>query len=466
MIVAPSLLGDWPLLTEIVVACGFAVGWTTILVSALIGAGLSGVASGIKQGIEGDFDAGQFFKDVGIGFGTGGLTAGLGSALGAVTGTAASAGQSAAANVAAAPVGQTAVEGATQVVPEVASQAASATPGTFGATGTAVQEGAVAPLGSPGGLASSQAPAEVTREAIKSAQAPQLQSLLSQGNAMAAAPRAPMLGPSYPQFQQATSIARGEIPQAVNWIETASRALPKVNVAQDAVRQAVVGGVTGAARGFAEGNGDWRGPVYGALGGALSSGIVPSATTALSPTFGRVGAGVATRALSGAIGGAVRGAGASDDSLRGALAGAATGAVGSGASSALTTGWNSITKDLMPLKEVDSWRGVPYARDTDPLADFNKIMANPYTSDGGGPRTSFALPQRGDPEWAQAMGVSAMRAVGNRAIGMGVGAASDAVGQAISPRRPLVPPGPTSGPALYSTIRGIVPSWQRTMRRF
>lgn len=473
-------LGDHWLLSELAVAFSFACGWTSILIGALIGAGLSGVASGVKQGIDGKFDAGRLFKDIGIGFGTGGLTAGVGGLLGAGAGSAtASAGESAASNVAGAATDSLAREAAQQAAQQSlaavpAEAASSAAPGTFGATGIAVQNGAVAPLGAPGGLASAQSATDAVRQvqntlpdALRAAQAPQAQELVRQGNVMANMANPPIQGPSFPQFQQATSIARGEVPQAVNWNSIADQALPRASVAKAAMRQAVGGAITGAARGFAEGNGDWRGPVYGALAGGLSSGIVPGASASLGPTLGRTGSQVVSRAIAGTAGGAIRGL-ADDDPGRGAIAGAASGALGSGVSSGLKAGWNAVTNDLMPLKSVDEWKGAPYARDTNPAADFNKMMANPYTPDTG-PGTSLVPPRPGDAEWGKALGVSGMRAFGRGLIDQGVGMGTSAVSEAI--RRPTAPPPilPTSGPNMYGATRsyaGIVAPWQRSVRRY
>lgn len=471
MIVAPGL-GDHWIPAELLVSFCFVFGWTTILISALIGAGLGAVGSGIKQGIEGDFDAGQFFKDIGIGFGSGGLTAGLGSAIGSIGSSAASAGQSAATNAAGAAAPEIGKQAAVEAGKEIASEvpAALAEPGTFGATGIAAKEGAMTPIGASGALGGAESAQQVAQqatnaasEAIRSAQAPQMQSLLSQGNALAAASKPPMLGPSFPQFQQATSIARGQIPQAVDFGRMAAQAVPQASTAQNIARQAVVGSVVGAGRGFAEGRGDWRGPVYGALAGGVSAGVAPQASAALQPIVGRAGAQAATEAIRGGIGGAIRGLG-TDDPGRGALAGGVAGALGGGATSGLTSGWNAITRDLMPLKEVDSWRGVPYSRDNDPATDFNNMLRNPYGPDHT-PDTSLAMPRPNDPEWARAMGVSAMRALGNEAIGTGVGSASSAVYQALNRPRPVVPSSPTSGPAMYRSQRGVVPTWQ-PMRRF
>jgi len=505
MIVIPSaLLAGHPWLLHLAVALTGAVGWTTILISALIGGGLAGTASGIKTAVSGDkFNAGHFFRDIGIGFGTGGLTAGLGEVIGSLATTAATNGAtSAATNAAGAPaVGATGVEGTSDLVKEAGSDlvkevgeeatrqsaskvgleiaqqgynqagiqaAAQAPAGTFGATGTAVANGAVSPAGASGFLSGATSSADLTRsianmapDALRQAGAPQAQQILQQsGQALAnAGPKiaaAGLPGPSYPAFQVATEIARGGAPSLSDMgVQQVTRALatPAMTTGQRVASQALTGAISGGVQGYAQNPTDWRGPVYGALAGGASGGLGTGTSTALAPTFGTLGANIIGRGVGNTVGGGLRGLG-QDDPGNAALAGAASGAAGSLIGGGLSSGWRAINPaaPLLPLKQVDDWPGTPMARNNDPYQDFARTIGSPRNALSA----SFDVRQAGpgDAEYARALGVSGMKAAETQFTGAAANYGASAVQQAIRRPTQIIPPLlPTSGPAMYGAMR-------------
>lgn len=486
MHIAVPYLADHPWLLDIAVAMTGALGWTTILIGSLIGAGLSATASGIKMGVEGDWDTGQFFRDMGIGLGTGGLTAGLGSAIGSALGTGASAASSAGANAAAAPAaGATGVNATSEVVSQGVQQAAAQAPaGTFGATGTAVANGAVAPAGASGSLTGATSSADLARsianmvpDAVNEAGVKPAQEALTQaGNRLAeVSPKLADMGvpgPSYPQFQSATALARGDLSGAAfdttralgNALTTAPR-----TTTQRVLGQALAGTAAGGGAGYAQNPRDWRGPVYGALAGGASGGLGTGTSTAIAPVAGQQIGNLAGRVVGSTAGGAIRGLG-SDDPGNGALTGAASGAVGSGVGGIMDSGWNAISPDspLIPLKQIDGWRGIPYARDNDPVTDFLRTLGSPHNALSSA--FDVTAPGPGDDQYAQALGVAGMRQVQNQLSGQASGLASSAVGQALSRPTTLLPPLPTSGPAMYSAMRtrygAGLPILARSLRRY
>lgn len=492
MIVVPSLLADHPWLLQACLLGTVVVGWTTILIGTLIGAGLSATASGIQQGIKGDFDVGRFFRDMGIGAGTGGLTAGLGSVIGSAMGTGASAASSAGSNAAAVPVeaaGATGIEGTSEVIKDTAAQvgqeatrqsaekigveaarqatvqaAAQAPAGTYGATGTAVANGAMSPAGASGALSGATSSADLARSignmvpnALKEAGVPQAQQALTQtGNALAAS--GVPGGPSYPAFQQATSLARSGV-FAPSDYSIASAAAPTQTVGQKIASQAIGNTFGGAASGYANNPRDWRGPVYGALAGGVSGGLGAGTSASLAGTLGQQAAGITGRVVGSTVGGAINGL-QSDDPINGALTGAASGAVGSGISGGLGAGWKAInpSEPLLPLKEVDGWKGIPYQRDNEPVADFARTLGSPTKAFGAITDYRYAGP--GDDQYAQALGVRGMKTVENQLTGAASGMASNAVAQAIRKPTQVMPLLPSSGPAMYAANRALsgVPS--------
>lgn len=477
MLIHVPWLADHPWLAWVAIAISGALGWTTILIGALIGGGLSATASGIKTAVSGDkWDAGKFFKDVGIGVGTGGLTAGLGSALGSLAGTgaeaASQAGQSAASNVAG------------SAVEQGVSQAATAAPGTFGATGTAVANGAAVPAGSGSVLAGATGASDVARTAgnmvgdvVREAGIKPAQDALTQvGQRLAdISPKladAGLPGPSFPQFQAATSLARGDIAGAAFDTTRAlnnSLVMPARSMTQKVLGQALSGAAVGGGEGYARNPRDWKGAVYGGLAGGVSGGLGTGTSAAIAPVAGDQVSRLAGRIVGNTAGGALRGLGA-DDPGNGALTGAATGAVGSGVSGIMDSGWNAITPDspLIPLKQIDGWRGIPYGRDNEPVMDFARTLGSPRNA------LSSALdvktPGPGDDQYAQALGVAGMRQVQDQLSGTASGLASSAVGDALRRPTPITPLLPTSGPAMYSAMRtryGAPTSiWARSARRF
>lgn len=498
MIVIPSaLLAGHPWLLHLAVALTGAVGWTTILIGALIGGGLAGTASGIKTAVSGDkFNAGHFFRDIGIGFGTGGLTAGLGEVIGSLATTAANGASSAATNAAGAPaVGATGVEGTSELAKEAGTEigneglrqavnetsalgiggiqaaqqgAAQAPAGTFGATGTAVANGAVSPAGASGYLSGATSSADLTRsianmapDALRQAGAPQAQQILQQsGQALAnAGPKiaaAGLPGPSYPAFQVATEIARGGAPSLSDMgVQQVTRALatPAMTTGQRVASQALTGAISGGVQGYAQNPTDWRGPVYGALAGGASGGLGTGTSTALAPTFGTLGANIIGRGVGNTIGGGLRGLG-QDDPGNAALAGAASGAAGSLIGGGLSSGWRAINPaaPLLPLKQVDDWPGTPMARNNDPYQDFARTIGSPRNAFS----SSFDVRQAGpgDAEYARALGVSGMKAAETQFTGAAAGYGASAVQQAIRRPTQIIPPLlPTSGPAMYGAMR-------------
>lgn len=475
MIVIPSaLLAGHPWLLHLAVALTGAVGWTSILITALIGGGLAGAASGIKTAVSGDkFNPGHFFRDIGIGFGTAGVTAGLGTAISAAL-TPVQAAASTAANTAAAPaVGATGVNATSELVAEAAGQAvqqaaAQAPAGTFGATGAAVANGAVSPAGASGYLSGATSSADLTRsianmapDALRQAGAPQAQQILQQsGQALAnAGPKiaaAGLPGPSYPAFQVATEIARGGAPSLSDMgVQQVTRALatPAMTTGQRVASQALTGAISGGVRGYAQNPTDWRGPVYGALAGGASGGLGTGTSTALAPTFGTLGANIIGRGVGDTVGGALRGLG-QDDPGNAALAGAASGAAGSLIGGGLSSGWRAINPaaPLLPLKQVDDWPGTPMARNNDPYQDFARTIGSPRNAFS----SSFDVRQAGpgDAEYARALGVSGMKAAETQFTGAAAGYGASAVQQAIRRPTQIIPPLlPTSGPAMYGAMR-------------
>ena len=506
MIVIPSaLLAGHPWLLHLAVALTGALGWTSILITALIGGGLAGTASGIKTAVSGDkFNAGHFFRDIGIGFGTAGVTAGLGAAITAAL-TPAQAAASTGANVAAAPVaevsapavGATGVEGTSELVTDIGGEvarwspskiaqtlaeqgynqagiqgvqqaAAQAPAGTYGATGTAVANGAVSPAGASGYLSGATSSADLTRsianmapDALRQAGAPQAQQILQQsGQALATAgPKiaaAGLPGPSYPAFQVATEIARGGAPSLSDMgVQQVTRALatPAMTTGQRVASQALTGAISGGVQGYAQNPTDWRGPVYGALAGGASGGLGTGTSTALAPTFGTLGANIIGRGVGNTIGGGLRGLG-QDDPGNAALAGAASGAAGSLIGGGLSSGWRAINPaaPLLPLKQVDDWPGTPMARNNDPYQDFARTIGSPRNAFS----SSFDVRQAGpgDAEYARALGVSGMKAAETQFTGAAAGYGASAVQQAIRRPTQIIPPLlPTSGPAMYGAMR-------------
>ena len=495
-LISPSLLSDHPWLLELAVALTGVVGWTTILIGALVGAGLSATASGIKMGVEGDFDAGQFFRDMGIGFGTGGLTAGLGSVIGSIGSGTASAASSAGSNAAAVPVevgkeavkqggeealkqatGEAIKQGGSQAVQQAAAQAPA---GTFGATGTAVQAGAMSPAGASGALSGATSSADLTRsianmvpDALREAGVPQAQQALTQtGNALAeAGPKVGMLGPSGPSympFQQATSLARAGTFAPADF-NIASTFAPTQTTLQKVGQQGLLGTISGGARGAIENPRDWRGPVYGALAGGVSGGLGTGTSASLAPVIGQPAATLTSRVLGGAVGGGIRGLG-DDDPGNGLLAGAVSGAAGAGITGGLGQGWKAInpSEPLLPLKEVDGWKGIPYGRDNEPVADFARTLGAPQKAFGA--ITDYRLAGPGDDEYATALGVRGMKTVENQLTGIAGGLGSSAIRSALRRPTEIIPPLPTSGPAMYAANRSIsgmaTPLWARSARRF
>lgn len=455
------------------------MGWDDFLIAMLIGGGLAGAASGIKTAVSGDkFDAGDFFRDIGIGVGTAGLTAGLGAGLSSLLGTAADAtatgASSAATNAAAAPAaGATGVNATSELVTEAAGQAAQqaaaqAPAGAFGATGTAVANGAVSPAGASGYLSGATSSADLTRsianmapDALRQAGAPQAQQILQQsGQALAnAGPKiaaAGLPGPSYPAFQVATEIARGGAPSLSDMgVQQVTRALatPAMTTGQRVASQALTGAISGGVQGYAQNPTDWRGPVYGALAGGASGGLGTGTSTALAPTFGTLGANIIGRGVGNTVGGGLRGLG-QDDPGNAALAGAASGAAGSLIGGGLSSGWRAINPaaPLLPLKQVDDWPGTPMARNNDPYQDFARTIGSPRNALSA----SFDVRQAGpgDAEYAQALGVSGMKAAETQFTGAAAGYGASAVQQAIRRPTQIIPPLlPTSGPAMYGAMR-------------
>jgi hypothetical protein len=495
-LISPSLLSDHPWLLELAVALTGVVGWTTILIGALVGAGLSATASGIKMGVEGDFDAGQFFRDMGIGFGTGGLTAGLGSVIGSIGSGTASAASSAGSNAAAVPVevgkeavkqggeealkqatGEAIKQGGSQAVQQAAAQAPA---GTFGATGTAVQAGAMSPAGASGALSGATSSADLTRsianmvpDALREAGVPQAQQALTQaGNALSdispALKAAGMPGPSYMPFQQATSLARAGTFAPADF-NIASTFAPTQTTLQKVGQQGLLGTISGGARGAIENPRDWRGPVYGALAGGVSGGLGTGTSASLAPVIGQPAATLTSRVLGGAVGGGIRGLG-DDDPGNGLLAGAVSGAAGAGITGGLGQGWKAInpSEPLLPLKEVDGWKGIPYGRDNEPVADFARTLGAPQKAFGA--ITDYRLAGPGDDEYATALGVRGMKTVENQLTGIAGGLGSSAIRSALRRPTEIIPPLPTSGPAMYAANRSIsgmaTPLWARSARRF
>jgi len=473
------------------------MGWDDLLIAMLIGGGLAGTASGIKTAVSGDkFDAGDFFRDIGIGVGTAGVTAGIGAGIEALASTFAQAGASAGANAAAAPaVGATGVNGTTEVVKdagtkigeealkqsaqnanytyavggvEAAKQAAAQAPaGTFGATGTAVANGAVSPAGASGYLSGATSSADLTRsianmapDALRQAGAPQAQQILQQsGQALAnAGPKiaaAGLPGPSYPAFQVATEIARGGAPSLSDMgVQQVTRALatPAMTTGQRIASQAVTGAISGGVQGYAQNPTDWRGPVYGALAGGASGGLGTGTSTALAPTFGTLGANIIGRGVGNTVGGGLRGLG-QDDPGNAALAGAASGAAGSLIGGGLSSGWRAINPaaPLLALKQVDDWPGTPMARNNDPYQDFARTIGSPRNAFS----SSFDVRQAGpgDAEYARALGVSGMKAAETQFTGAAANYGASAVQQAIRRPTQIIPLQPTSGPAMYGAMR-------------
>lgn len=476
-----SLLSGHPWLLELAVALTGAVGWTTILIGALVGAGLSATASGIKMGVEGDFDAGKFFRDMGIGFGTGGLTAGLGSVIGSIGSGTASAASSAGSNAAAVPVeagkeavkqgGEEALKQATgEAIKEAGSQAvqqaaAQAPAGTYGAAGTAVEAGAMSPAGASGALSGATSTADLTRsianmvpDALREAGVPQAQQALTQtGNALAeAGPKVGMFGPSFPQFQQATSLARTGTFAPADF-NIASTFAPTQTTLQKVGQQGLLGTISGGARGAIENPRDWRGPVYGALAGGVSGGLGTGTSASLAPVIGQPAATLTSRVLGGAIGGGLRGLG-QDNPGNAALTGAVSGAAGAGITGGLGEGWKAInpSEPLLPLKEVDGWKGIPYGRDNEPVADFARTLGAPQKAFGA--ITDYRLAGPGDNEYATALGVRGMKSVENQLTGMAGGLGSSAIQTALRKPTEVIPLLPTSGPAMYAANR-----WQSGM---
>jgi len=479
-----SLLSGHPWLLELAVALTGAVGWTTILIGALVGAGLSATASGIKMGVEGDFDAGKFFRDMGIGFGTGGLTAGLGSVIGSIGSGTASAASSAGSNAAAVPVeagkeavkqgGEEALKQATgEAIKEAGSQAvqqaaAQAPAGTYGAAGTAVEAGAMSPAGASGALSGATSTADLTRsianmvpDALREAGVPQAQQALTQtGNALSdispTLKAAGFPGPSFPQFQQATSLARTGTFAPADF-NIASTFAPTQTTLQKVGQQGLLGTISGGARGAIENPRDWRGPVYGALAGGVSGGLGTGTSASLAPVIGQPAATLTSRVLGGAIGGGLRGLG-QDNPGNAALTGAVSGAAGAGITGGLGEGWKAInpSEPLLPLKEVDGWKGIPYGRDNEPVADFARTLGAPQKAFGA--ITDYRLAGPGDDEYATALGVRGMKSVENQLTGMAGGLGSSAIQTALRKPTEVIPLLPTSGPAMYAANR-----WQSGM---
>ena len=473
------------------------MGWDDLLIAMLIGGGLAGTASGIKTAVSGDkFDAGDFFRDIGIGVGTAGLTAGLGAGIEALASSFQAVAPAAATNAAGAPaVGATGVEGTSELVKEAgteigneglrqavdqtsalgiggiqaAQQAAAQAPaGTFGATGTAVANGAVSPAGASGYLSGATSSADLTRsianmapDALRQAGAPQAQQILQQsGQALAnAGPKiaaAGLPGPSYPAFQVATEIARGGAPSLSDMgVQQVTRALatPAMTTGQRVASQALTGAISGGVQGYAQNPTDWRGPVYGALAGGASGGLGTGTSTALAPTFGTLGANIIGRGVGNTIGGGLRGLG-QDDPGNAVLAGAASGAAGSLIGGGLSSGWRAINPaaPLLPLKQVDDWPGTPMARNNDPYQDFARTIGSPRNALSA----SFDVRQAGpgDAEYARALGVSGMKAAETQFTGAAANYGASAVQQAIRRPTQIIPPLlPTSGPAMYGAMR-------------